>query len=193
MKPCDIGCSFSLLSFRVRVRVSSCGPGRFRVLVRLRGKSCFALVFIFTSLAAVAVAAAASASVYSLVPPSCLEIKKQKMTKLSMSKPRDWLAIIQASSSMPEIQTPTLHAHHKPITTPPLTMPKCNIQVAGWQLNLEIQVISMEEEGISLQCMSEQGITLHRTPELIEESCAEHAGQLRRFFLRSGIFFPPFF
>ncbi len=68
MKPCDIGCSFSLLSFRVRVRVRvSSGRGRFRVLVRLRGKSCFALVFIFTSLAAVAVAAAASASVSSLV------------------------------------------------------------------------------------------------------------------------------
>jgi len=51
----------------------------------------------------------------------------------------------------------------------------------------------MEEEDISLQCMSEQGITLHRTPELIEESCAEHAGQLRRFFLRSVIFFHPLF
>jgi hypothetical protein len=94
---------------------------------------------------------------------------------------------------MPEIQTPTLHAHHKPITTPPLTMPKCNIHVAGWQVKLETQVISMEEEDISLQCMLEQGITLHRTPELIEESCAEHAGQLRRFFLRSGFFFPPLF
>ncbi len=54
-------------------------------------------------------------------------------------------------------------------------------------------MISMEEEDISLQCMLEQGITLHRTPELIEESCAEHAGQLRRFFLRSGIFFHPLF